>query len=40
MDRNSITYPKEKDALYRLLKVRLQGMADSTPDLIDRKSVV
>lgn len=33
MDRNSITYPKEKDALYRLLKVRLQGMADSTPDL-------
>ncbi|MCI8796390.1 MAG: GAF domain-containing protein [Dorea sp.] len=34
MDRNSITYPKEKDALYRLLKVRLQGMADSTPDLI------
>ena len=34
MDRNFITYPKEKDALYRLLKVRLQGMADSTPDLI------
>lgn len=34
MDRNSITYPKEKDALYRLLKVRLQGMADSTPELI------
>ena len=34
MDRISFTYPMEKDALYRLVKVQLQGLIDGVPDLI------
>lgn len=31
MKETEITYPKEKKALYRLLKVRLQGLMDGVP---------